>query len=90
VTGNRADEEVDIYSTKRFVMSIFVSKKENKTNDHCDVMQTIDQLIETGKSEQIFKDAIQEQGRGQVGNLTLKQNLSRQEKGKNGFPLFLQ
>ncbi|XP_072951780.1 syntaxin-132-like [Typha angustifolia] len=28
--------------------------------------ETIDQLIETGKSEQIFKDAIQEQGRGQV------------------------
>ncbi|KAJ4814006.1 Syntaxin [Rhynchospora pubera] len=28
--------------------------------------ETIDRLIETGKSEQIFKDAIQEQGRGQV------------------------
>jgi hypothetical protein len=29
-------------------------------------LQTIDDLIETGKSEQIFKDAIQQQGRGQV------------------------
>ncbi|KAK1288935.1 hypothetical protein QJS10_CPB19g01229 [Acorus calamus] len=28
--------------------------------------ETIDQLIETGKSEQIFQKAIQEQGRGQV------------------------
>ncbi|KAK1296733.1 hypothetical protein QJS10_CPB15g02167 [Acorus calamus] len=28
--------------------------------------ETIDQLIETGKSEQIFQQAIQEQGRGQV------------------------
>ncbi|KAJ3669931.1 hypothetical protein LUZ60_010255 [Juncus effusus] len=28
--------------------------------------ETIDNLIETGKSEQIFKEAIQEQGRGQV------------------------
>ncbi|KAK1270739.1 Syntaxin-132 [Acorus gramineus] len=30
------------------------------------IVQTIDQLIETGKSEQIFQQAIQEQGRGQV------------------------
>lgn len=30
-------------------------------------MQTVDRLIETGQSEQIFKEAIQEQGRGQVG-----------------------
>lgn len=29
-------------------------------------VQTIDQLIETGDSEQIFQKAIQEQGRGQV------------------------
>ncbi|RLM85234.1 hypothetical protein C2845_PM04G03030 [Panicum miliaceum] len=28
--------------------------------------ETIDDLIETGKSEQIFKDAIQQQGRGQI------------------------
>ncbi|KAL5678836.1 hypothetical protein ACJX0J_014967, partial [Zea mays] len=28
--------------------------------------ETIDDLIETGKSEQIFKDAIQHQGRGQI------------------------
>lgn len=30
--------------------------------------QTIDQLIETGDSEQIFQKAIQEQGRGQVSS----------------------
>ncbi|MQM01102.1 hypothetical protein Taro_033848 [Colocasia esculenta] len=30
------------------------------------ILQTIDQLIETGDSEQIFQKAIQEQGRGQV------------------------
>ncbi|KAG4165786.1 hypothetical protein ERO13_A13G093500v2 [Gossypium hirsutum] len=30
--------------------------------------QTIDQLIETGKSEQIFQKAIQEQGQGQILN----------------------
>ena len=29
-------------------------------------LQTIDELIETGNSEQIFQKAIQEQGRGQV------------------------
>ncbi|BBN16196.1 protein MpSYP1-like [Marchantia polymorpha subsp. ruderalis] len=29
-------------------------------------LQTIDQLIETGDSEQIFQKAIQEQGRGQI------------------------
>ncbi|VAI52285.1 unnamed protein product [Triticum turgidum subsp. durum] len=28
--------------------------------------ETIDDLIETGRSEQIFKDAVQQQGRGQV------------------------
>ncbi|XBH89263.1 hypothetical protein VPH35_081204 [Triticum aestivum] len=28
--------------------------------------QTIDDLIETGRSEQIFKDAVQQQGRGQI------------------------
>lgn len=31
-----------------------------------DILQTIDQLIETGDSEQIFQKAIQEHGRGQV------------------------
>lgn len=30
------------------------------------LLQTIDNLIETGQSEQIFQKAIQEQGRGQV------------------------
>ena len=30
------------------------------------MFQTIDELIETGNSEQIFQKAIQEQGRGQV------------------------
>lgn len=30
------------------------------------LFQTIDQLIETGDSEQIFQNAIREQGRGQV------------------------
>jgi hypothetical protein len=93
VTGNRADEEVNIYSTKKIDMSISISiKEENKINDCCDLMQTVDRLIETGKSEQIFKDAIQEQGRGQVGyllNPKYKQNLSR-GKGENGFPLSLQ
>lgn len=29
-------------------------------------MQTVDNLIETGRSEQIFQEAIQQQGRGQV------------------------
>jgi len=33
--------------------------------------QTIDRLIETGDSEQIFQKAIQEQGRGQVCALSL-------------------
>lgn len=33
-------------------------------------LQTIDQLIETGDSEQIFQKAIQEQGRGQVSRLS--------------------
>lgn len=32
----------------------------------CVCVQTIDRLIETGDSEQIFHKAIQEQGRGQV------------------------
>lgn len=32
------------------------------------LFQTIDQLIETGDSEQIFQNAIREQGRGQVSS----------------------
>jgi syntaxin 1B/2/3 len=32
----------------------------------CRLFQTIDKLIETGDSEQIFQRAIQEQGRGRV------------------------
>jgi syntaxin 1B/2/3 len=85
VTGNRPDEEVsiapvnhhifhlwlclymslcwcfpvnfDLWSTSQFLMWLRLT------------LQTIDDLIETGKSEQIFKDAIQHQGRGQVCGL---------------------
>nr|GMC84172.1 syntaxin-132-like [Ipomoea batatas] len=36
------------------------------SNCHLSSIQTIDRLIETGDSEQIFQKAIREQGRGQV------------------------
>ncbi|KAI4964506.1 hypothetical protein ZWY2020_005638 [Hordeum vulgare] len=39
---------------------------KKKLKERMDDFQTIDDLIETGRSEQIFKDAVQQQGRGQV------------------------
>ncbi|KAK6126586.1 hypothetical protein DH2020_039661 [Rehmannia glutinosa] len=39
---------------------------KKKFKDRMSEFQTIDQLIETGDSEQIFQNAIREQGRGQV------------------------
>lgn len=68
VTGNRADEEVDLYSANNvWHVNISLITGENITKNLSDLMQTVDRLIETGQSEQIFKEAIQEQGRGQVG-----------------------
>jgi syntaxin 1B/2/3 len=71
VTGNRPDEEVnscnsiDLWLTLYFAMffkwAIYTVPPSLLWDP-----QTIDDLIETGRSEQIFKDAVQQQGRGQV------------------------
>lgn len=66
VTGNRADEEVKLCSVVEFLkMSVFCAHVLMFPCIFCS-MQTIDRLIETGDSEQIFQKAIREQGRGQV------------------------
>lgn len=63
VTGQRADEDVSKVDSE-FCYGL---RRLNKTYalPFFD-FQTIDELIETGDSEQIFQKAIQEQGRGQV------------------------
>ncbi|KAB1223386.1 hypothetical protein CJ030_MR2G025687 [Morella rubra] len=53
VTGTRADEEVKFVPYLKFPSKSIIC-------------QTIERLIETGDSEQIFQKAIQEQGRGQI------------------------
>jgi len=63
VTGERADEDV----SKVVSECCYALRSLNKTHAlPFLVFQTIDELIETGNSEQIFQKAIQEQGRGQV------------------------
>ena len=85
VTGSRPDEEVSIAPVHHhtsnlwlcFYMSLScyfpVNFDYGLTSQFLMrlplTLQTIDDLIETGKSEQIFKDAIQHQGRGQVCGL---------------------
>lgn len=63
VTGTRADEEVTFFYlyTERIMITSYTSHLLASLSP-----QTIDQLIETGDSEQIFQKAIREQGRGQV------------------------
>lgn len=61
VTGTRPDEEV-----KRIFYWIPCSSFSFYRYSKPFALQTIDNLIETGNSEQIFQKAIQEQGRGQV------------------------
>ena len=67
VTGQRADEDVSKADSSLVLNGL---GSLNETLLLCrfldDFFQTIDELIETGNSEQIFQKAIQEQGRGQV------------------------
>lgn len=65
VTGTRADEEVELISCKSIKFHANLCSCDSSSSLF-NVAQTIDKLIETGDSEQIFQKAIQEQGRGQV------------------------
>ena len=70
VTGNRPDEEVNSWTNFDLWLTLYFALQWLLyglfTMPPLLLWKTIDDLIETGRSEQIFKDAVQQQGRGQV------------------------
>ncbi len=64
VTGSRPDDEVS--PNPRVVLWALINLDVILIGQILITLHTIDHLIETGNSEQIFQQAIQETGRGQV------------------------